>query len=605
MNPDSNLSLFSAVADGGRPNPPAPEPLDSGWVGKCHLSVEMGLYMAILALAALVRLYRLGLAPLSADEAAQAMAALRGTAPPPGASPLLYAINSLVFALMGAGDGLARLGAALFGLALVGWPYLWRHRLGRVGALGTAFVLAISPTAIVASRTLGGEIITALVGLGLLTAGDHYLRTRNPQWLYALAALAAMGLMGGSGLYTLAMVLASGLAFWKFSVRYPLPGAIPWKRLAVIVAALVGGGSTVLLWRPAGLVAVGDLLVAWLSGFRLEAGVTWWYLPFQILVFYEMLALLTGLAGLVIAVSRDDWPGVLLGYWALMVLLITTLRQGRTPQDMVLVVTPLAGLAGYALERLAGSLSRWRVGYLESVFIVILLVVMAYGGLALADYAANPGWVQMVGGSESPWVVHRAAVQGLLAMALLGIVLLLMASVLETEIALRGGALAVLVVLVLGTWATGWKATQVHPGDPRDLLAGPQPTSLSLRAMVVTLKTASEQQTGDPYALPLVVVEPAPAGREILAWTLRDFRSVQFASALDASRAPYIVITPLEMTPALASSYAGQDFAVTTTWNWAGRTGSELVRWLLYRQSSDAPLPESRVVVWVRQETEN
>jgi predicted membrane-bound mannosyltransferase len=77
------------------------------------LTVEVGLYAIVAALALALRLYRLGLAPLSTSEAALALAALRGTAIPAGASPLLYWVNALLFSIFGGGDTLARLLPAL------------------------------------------------------------------------------------------------------------------------------------------------------------------------------------------------------------------------------------------------------------------------------------------------------------------------------------------------------------------------------------------------------------------------------------------------------------------------------------------------------------
>jgi hypothetical protein len=144
-------------------------------------------------------------------------------------------------------------------------------------------------------------------------------------------------------------------------------------------------------------------------------------------------------------------------------------------------------------------------------------------------------------------------------------------------------------------------AAQLHPGDPRELLVNPQPTSLSLRKMVETLKVTSEQQTGHAYTLPLVVVTQSQAEKDVLAWTLRDFTTVQFVSALNETSLPYAVIAPFGTTPALASSYAGQKFALYTTWSWGQRSGADLLRWMLYRWSPDAPLVDEQVVLWVQE----
>jgi predicted membrane-bound mannosyltransferase len=129
------------------------------------LTVEIGLYAILATLALALRLYRLGLAPLSTSEAMLSVAALRGMAIPTGASPLLYWVNAFLFSTFGAGDTLVRLLPALAGSVLVLLPALMRERIGRVGALGAAALLAISPVAIFTSRTASGDALVAAVML--------------------------------------------------------------------------------------------------------------------------------------------------------------------------------------------------------------------------------------------------------------------------------------------------------------------------------------------------------------------------------------------------------------------------------------------------------
>ena len=82
-------------------------------------------------------------------------------------APCSTRLNSILFALLNAGDGLARLVPALAGAALVALPAFWRERIGRIGALGAALLLAISPVAIMTSRTASGEVIVAGVLMGV------------------------------------------------------------------------------------------------------------------------------------------------------------------------------------------------------------------------------------------------------------------------------------------------------------------------------------------------------------------------------------------------------------------------------------------------------
>jgi predicted membrane-bound mannosyltransferase len=112
------------------------------------LTAEAALYTAILGMAALLRLWNLTASPLSAREAAQAIAAFNGTPLPAGGSPLLFGINQALFGLFGTtvNDAGVRLVAAVIGTIMVLLPFLFRSAIGRYGALAAALMLAISPT---------------------------------------------------------------------------------------------------------------------------------------------------------------------------------------------------------------------------------------------------------------------------------------------------------------------------------------------------------------------------------------------------------------------------------------------------------------------------
>jgi predicted membrane-bound mannosyltransferase len=126
----------------------------------------MTLWVLIAVVALALRLTHLDAAPLNASEAREAMLAwrvgqsfqtagrLESLPHASGYSPLLLAANTLLFTVCGASDALARLWPALFGSVLALTPFLLRRRIGRVGALAAGLYLALSPTALLASRQL-------------------------------------------------------------------------------------------------------------------------------------------------------------------------------------------------------------------------------------------------------------------------------------------------------------------------------------------------------------------------------------------------------------------------------------------------------------------
>ena len=307
-------------------------------IRKPQLTVEAGLYAAILAIGLVLRLYRLGLAPLSASEAQLALAGWRGTMPTDIASPLLGWMNALLFAVFGSSDGLARLIPALAGAALVATPALWRERIGRVGALGAAAILAISPVAIATSRTSSGEAIVAALVVGLAAMADRYLQTGRTAWLYAGAAILGVGLASGAGIYSglLAVLVGAGLAVafgppdeararWRAVRETRVPG---WRVLGVLVGVFAAS-ATALMWRPGGLAAAIDFIPTWLAG-PAQTGATAWYWPLQIMAICEPLTLVIGLVGLTLALGRNSRFAGFLVTWLLVAMLLAVARPART-----------------------------------------------------------------------------------------------------------------------------------------------------------------------------------------------------------------------------------------------------------------------------------
>ena len=578
-----------------------------------QLTIEIGLYALVVALALAVRLYRVGLAPLSVGEAQLALAAWRGVLPPAGASPLLTWLNAILFAFFESSDGVARLAPALAGSALVVLPALLRERIGRAGALGAAAILAISPVAIMTSRTASGEAIVGAVALGCVVAGDGYLRDGRAGWLYALAALLGVGLASGCTIYSalIALALAAGLVAAlgrselrdKWQAIRNTPG-LPGRWLAVLAGVFLTC-ATALAWQMGGLRATIDLLSAWLAGFVAPAGMTGWQWTFQVLAVYEPLIFVAGIAGLFFAMQRGSRMGMLLIAWAIAAMALTVVRSGRGNGDELLIVIPLALLGGFAIEALAGSLRAVRLSVEEVILILLLLVLMAYALLGVADYLNNPTKFSALSPEQesSPGGRLRAILGGLTPVILVAAALVLAAFLMATfaaaggaEMAVRGATIAILATLVMTTWAAGWGATQAHPGDPREIIAGAPATSLDVRDLMRDLAKLSADSTTDVSSL-AVTVQSAPD--DVLGWYLRHMPNARFVSTVDAASNPPAVIST-DKPPALAGSYAGQRFTLQHVWYMEGKSATDVLKWLIYRRA-DPPQPAQEAVLWVQQ----
>jgi hypothetical protein len=253
-------------------------------------------------------------------------------------------------------------------------------------------------------------------------------------------------------------------------------------------------------------------------------------------------------------------------------------------------------LSGYAMEAWADSLRVLRFGVEEAALILIMLPVIAYLVLGLAAYANNPNAVPAAAAALDLGPMAQL-IQVVLAAIFIVMLTAFFAALGSVERAVRGAALAILTALAMATWSAGWNAAQNHPGDPREIIAGPQATSLAVRDLAGDLARLSADKTSDATTLPLVVQSP-PDG--VLVWYLRDLRNASFVSAIDASSEPVALVTTAAKPPALSGSYAGQRYALQREWQLEGKSPEDILKWLVFRRV-ELPTPTQQVVLWVRQ----
>jgi hypothetical protein len=297
------------------------------------------------------------------------------------------------------------------------------------------------------------------------------------------------------------------------------------------------------------------------------------------------------------ALQRAGRFSNLLTAWLVMAVLLAVLRAGRTSGDVLFVVISLALLGGVALETLADSLRTLRFGVEEGVLILILGPVITYLVLGLAGYANNPNTIPVAVGALNLGPLAQL-IQVALAAVFIVMLVAFFAALSGIEVAVRGATLTVLVVLAISTWGAGWNAAQNYPGDPREIITGPQATSPAVRDLAHDLAKLSADKTTDVTTLALIVQSPPD---DVLAWYLRDLRNARFVSAVDASAAPLAVVTTGTQAPPLSGSYAGQRFALQREWRIEGKSPADILKWLVFRRA-DLPTPTQQAILWVRQE---
>ena len=354
-------------------------------------------WAAVLLVSAWIRFFDLAAVPLSPAEVNEALVALLGVGD--GAvratSGLLASANRVLFWLLGSGEGVARLPTAFAGVLMPLSAWLFVRRLGQKGALATAVLLAISPSAVYLSRRVSGDIIGIVAVLFALGALDRYWHSKERRWSWAAGV--AIGLGIASGPTFLSLLLAAGVATLIARSAMLRQNGRQFDIWGILLAALVCllAFSTAFFFNPAGLGVVADGLEAWLSGFGFRLDHLSWTIG--ILLGYEPLITVLGLLGLAKGLlDRDGWSRIL-GTWLLVAALIAVFRTGQSDAPFLLLL-PLALSAGLFLDSaIAGIVKQpgWRENRQTLVVGVVGVIVLGlHVFISLGQYArfsvANP-----------------------------------------------------------------------------------------------------------------------------------------------------------------------------------------------------------------------
>jgi uncharacterized protein (TIGR03663 family) len=158
------------------------------------LNLEKALYIVLIVLALVTRLWGLGDRVQSHDESIHTKYSYhlysgQGFSHHPLMhGPFLFHATALSYFLFGDNDISARVPVALMGVLIVAFPYLFRRWLGRKGALAASFFLLISPSIAYYSRYIRHDIPVMLWALVTVFAILSYIRSEHKHWLYLMAA---------------------------------------------------------------------------------------------------------------------------------------------------------------------------------------------------------------------------------------------------------------------------------------------------------------------------------------------------------------------------------------------------------------------------------
>lgn len=214
--------------------------------------IEWSIYAGLVLIALAMRLYDLGGRAIHHDESLHGYFAYQlfiGNGY--DHNPLMhgmfqfYAIATSFF-LVGDSDFSLRLPVALFGAGLVLIPLLLKPRIGQVGALIAALMLAFSPTMLYFSRFARNDIFMAVFTLALVGVMWRYMDERKNRWLYIAAGLVAIGFTTKETQYIVVALLLGylGTQVWRelrdwLYARRTLSEFSPSASFLVLLVALV------------------------------------------------------------------------------------------------------------------------------------------------------------------------------------------------------------------------------------------------------------------------------------------------------------------------------------------------------------------------------
>jgi uncharacterized protein (TIGR03663 family) len=539
------------------------------------LSVSLAtiVWLIVIAVAAALRLARLDHLPLSIDESVRSFAAWQtsqGDTPASWPGDMTSSLTAYLFSIFDSSDFLARLLPALAGSALVAlfWP-LSRYAGG--AALAAAGLLAFSPLLVHLSRSSLPYSVGAFLSITMVLSLFAYLRTQRP--LYFFVLILSLGLALGSDPVSIstALILVAFLIYesgWRRS-QDVLAAVEPIRRSpALLISGLLFFLGALELGVTHFGTSIDRLSLAglrqWVDMFALPRdGLPWHFHPGMLMSYEALLLLLGGAAYLRLLsrwiISRGQDVSLFqrfLFFWASGAALIIAITTRREAGQLVLLILPLALLAGGWLERIVTEASPASLGR-AAPYLAAVLALAGYMALVFTQWA-RAGAVGSTG--ERVGVIFALAA----AIALIWITW----NTLGRQAVASSLALALVLLAILAIH--GSMSVMYGRGNEFVTAERIDPRVFQLQERLATI----EAETPGPIA---VHDSFLPA----LGWYLRDVNGVVFAPS-PVVDAVAIVAPPGESAP---SGYRWQEaWPIAEGWLPHSVDPLDWWRWLIYRE---------------------
>ena len=375
--------------------------------------------LAVAVIGIFLRWWDLGWRPLQPDEATLALESLsvvKGEESSLDVSPLLLNGTALLMLMFGASDGVVRALPALAGSILVLLPLWLKTELGKTGTLMSMLFLAISPTAIFATRHTAPEALAATAALTVIICATQFLHHQNRSAVYIGAA--ALALMMASGYpaysYLIAFAMLAVVSHVGGNKSRPRESAGADKEETSAISQTVGareiatdgryiGRAGLLAGAVFTVVATGALtdlrviqagfagpLAEWLSGFG-SANLGTIGTQLATLFGYEGVMFVAALLGAVIILRDRNGFSHMLVWWLGAGTVLGIIGGAEQRLALMAGLVPTALLAGWACGRLLDRLGG--AGQLTNLIMValglLILSVPGYVSITFTSYLAN------------------------------------------------------------------------------------------------------------------------------------------------------------------------------------------------------------------------
>lgn len=273
-------------------------------------------------------------------------------------------------------DPVARMSAAMAGIAIVALALTLGRWIGPLVAPSAAILIALSPTMVATARRIDGGALLALLTLALIASVLIGHERGSLIWPVMTGVTAACLIL--SGLLGIPALLLSALALYLLlrPTTPPLAASLAFGGAAFLGTYVLL--STTLFTRPAGLWSVTAEVISQFFGEHVAHAGERFHVPLVNLMVNEPLLVALGIVGL--AASSQRALVRALGLWTLASLVVISLLGDTGIAGHALVVLPLALLAGagaaHLVTRIPWPLMRRGPAALYMLALVLLFFAM-------------------------------------------------------------------------------------------------------------------------------------------------------------------------------------------------------------------------------------